>query len=162
MNRQCPVPKYQRPLSEYNDLKDSLTFAWSQTELYSFSKTLLVFFICLVFLTSIIVTNNYDWEKNKATSLLQIIVSALGIFTLWLLRLYLGWEYIYKRLMNATVTYEESGWYDGQTWIKTNEVLIQDRLIGLYEVLPIMDRLRAIIFISTTGVFLMAYINVKH
>ena len=162
MNRQCPVPKYQRPLSEYNDLKDSLTFAWSQTELYSFSKTLLVFFICLVFLTSIIVTNNYDWEKNKATSLLQIIVSALGIFTLWLLRLYLGWEYIYKRLMNATVTYEESGWYDGQTWIKTNEVLIQDRLIGVYEVLPIMDRLRRIIFISTIMIIMIQYVNLQH
>ena len=162
MNRQCPVPKYQRPLSEYNDLKDSLTFAWSQTELYSFSKTLLVFFICLVFLTSIIVTNNYDWEKNKATSLLQIIVSALGIFTLWLLRLYLGWEYIYKRLMNATVTYEESGWYDGQTWVKTNEVLIQDRLIGIYEVLPVINRLRTVMLTSTVVIFFITCINMQH
>jgi hypothetical protein len=51
--------------------------------------------------------------------------------------------------MNATVSYEESGWYDGQTWVKTNEVLIQDRLVGTYEVLPIMNRLRTVILIST-------------
>ena len=27
MNQQCPVPKYQRPLTEYNDLKNSFTFS---------------------------------------------------------------------------------------------------------------------------------------
>jgi hypothetical protein len=162
MNRQCPVPKYQRPLSEYNDLKHSFTFSWTKEELYSFTKTLVAFFICLVFLSSIIVTHNYEWEKNKITSLLQIIVSALGIFALWMLRLYLGWKYIYDRLMNATIAYEESGWYDGQIWIKTNEVLIQDRLIGVYEVLPIMDRLRRIIFISTIMIIMIQYINLQH
>ena len=162
MNRQCPVPKYQRPLSEYNDLKHSFTFSWTKEESHAFTKTLLVFFICLVCVTSIIITNNYEWEKNKTASLLQIIISSLGIFTLWLLRLYLGWKYIYNRLMNATITYEESGWYDGQTWIKPNEVLIQDRLVGIYEVLPVMDRLRGIVFISITGIFLMAYINMQH
>ena len=30
--------------------------------------------------------------------------------------------------MEATVPYEESGWYDGQVWIKPPEILIQDRL----------------------------------
>ena len=32
--------------------------------------------------------------------------------------------------MEATVPYEESGWYDGQIWIKPPEILLQDRLIG--------------------------------
>jgi len=64
--------------------------------------------------------------------------------------------------MNATIAYEESGWYDGQIWIKTNEVLIQDRLIGVYEVLPIMDRLRRIIFISTIMIIMIQYINLQH
>ena len=57
------------------------------------------------------------------------------------LRLYLGWNYIYNRLMEATVPYEESGWYDGQIWIKPPEVLIQDRLIGTYEIYPGLSRL---------------------
>ena len=29
--------------------------------------------------------------------------------------------------MEATVPYEESGWYDGQIWIKPPEILLQDR-----------------------------------
>jgi hypothetical protein len=162
MNRQCPVPKYQRPLTEYNDLKNSFTFSWTKEKSYPFNKTLLVFFIILVFFTSIVVINSHEPEKNKITSFLQITSSALGIFNLWILRLYLAWKYIYDRLMNATVSYEESGWYDGQTWVKTNEVLIQDRLIGTYEVLPVIDRLRTVILLSTMVIFFIMYINTWH
>jgi hypothetical protein len=162
MNRQCPVPKYQRPLTEYNDLKNSFTFSWTKEKSYPFNKTLLVFFIILVFFTSIVVINSHEPEKNKITSFLQITSSALGIFNLWILRLYLAWKYIYDRLMNATVSYEESGWYDGQTWVKTNEVLIQDRLVGTYEVLPILNRLRTVILISTINIFFITYLNIEH
>ena len=158
MNRQCPVPKYQRPLSEYNDLKHSFTFSWTTEEPFSFSKTLLVFFMCLVIFASIIVTNNYEWQKHKVTSFLEIVISSVGIFNLWMLRLYLAWKYIYNRLMNATITYEESGWYDGQTWVKTNVVLQQDRLVGTYEVLPILNRLRGVILMFTLCTVLMVYI----
>ena len=160
MNQQCPVPKYQRPLTEYNDLKNSFTFSWTKQESYSFGKTLTIFLVILIFFTSLIVTTNHDWEKNETRSLVEISSSALGIFTLWILRLYLGWKYIYNRLMNATVTYEESGWYDGQTWIKTNEVLLQDRLVGTYEVLPIINRLRLVILISIMVICLMLNINI--
>ncbi len=162
MNRQCPVPKYQRPLTEYNDLKDSFTFSWTKETLYSFIKTLILFLIVLIFFTSIIVTNSHERERNEVIYVLQIITSALGVFNLWILRLYLAWKYIYDRLMNATVSYEESGWYDGQTWDKTNEVLIQDRLIGTYEVLPVIDRLRTVILLSTMVIFFIMYINTWH
>ena len=162
MNRQCPVPKYQRPLSEYNDLKNSFTFSWTKEKSYSFGKTLTIFLIILISFIYILGINNHVQEKNEVTSFLQIITSALGIFTLWILRLYLAWKYIYDRLMNATVSYEESGWYDGQTWVKTNEVLIQDRLVGTYEVLPVMDRLRTVILTSTIGIFFIIYINMQH
>ena len=64
--------------------------------------------------------------------------------------------------MNATVTYEESGWYDGQTWVKTNEVLIQDRLIGIYEVLPVINRLRTVMLTSTVVIFFITCINMQH
>ncbi len=162
MNRQCPVPKYQRPLTEYNDLKNSFTFSWTKETSYSFGKTLTIFLIILIFFIYILATNNHVQGKNEVSSFLQIITSALGIFNLWILRLYLAWKYIYDRLMNATVSYEESGWYDGQTWVKTNEVLIQDRLVGTYEVLPVMDRLRTVILTSTISIFFVIYINMQH
>ena len=160
MNRQCPVPIYQRPLTEYNDLKYSFTFSWTNKESSSFVKTLMLLLVILIFFTSLIVTTNRNWREDELRSLIQITTSTLVIFILWLLRLYLGWRYIYTRLMNATITYEESGWYDGQTWVKTNEILIQDRLVGTYEVLPIIDRLGVVISISI--IFLILSINIHH
>lgn len=71
-----------------------------------------------------------------------------------LLRLYLGWAYISSRLSDGTVFYEESGWYDGQTWSKPLEVQTQDRLVVTYEVQPLLKRLKktlAILALSLLG-----------
>ena len=158
MNRQCPVPTYQRPLSEYNDLKNSFTFSWTAEQTVPFTKTLVVFFICLVMFSSVIITNSHEWQTHRITSFLEIIMSAIWMCNLWILRLYLAWKYIYKRLMNATITYEESGWYDGQTWVKTNMILQKDILVGTYEVLPIINRLRLIILMFTWFILILGYI----
>jgi hypothetical protein len=61
---------------------------------------------------------------------------------LMLLRLYLGWSYVRDRLLRETIFYEESGWYDGQTWTKPPEILTRDRLIVSYQVQPILLRLK--------------------
>jgi len=58
------------------------------------------------------------------------------------LRIYLGWSYVGERLLSAAVPYEETGWYDGETFVKPPEVLTRDRLLGMYEVKPVMSKLR--------------------
>ena len=50
---------------------------------------------------------------------------------------------------------------DGQTWIKTNEVLIQDRLIGVYEVLPILKKLQLVLSICIPTILISLYINLE-
>ena len=37
---------------------------------------------------------------------------------------------------------QETGWYDGERFVKPPEVLARDRLLGTYEVSPVMKRLR--------------------
>ncbi len=56
--------------------------------------------------------------------------------------LILGWSYIKGRLTTATIFYEESGWYDGQTWTKPAEVLSRDSLIATYQIQPILQRIQ--------------------
>ena len=67
--------------------------------------------------------------------------ASLGV-VLTLVRLYLGWSYVCDRLAGATIFYEESGWYDGQTWTKPQEILTRDRLIVTYQIQPILKRLQ--------------------
>lgn len=140
--KSCPVPFDQQPLNEYLSLKQSALFSWSieKADKY-FQKitylliTLFIFFY--PFSYSIISIKNFIF-KSIILDFLFVNMIILFIF----LRLYLGWSYIIKRLLSATVFYEESGWYDGQIWIKTADSLIQDRLIGLYEVTPFIKRLK--------------------
>ncbi|ONK76598.1 uncharacterized protein A4U43_C03F29970 [Asparagus officinalis] len=37
---------------------------------------------------------------------------------------------------------EETGWYDGQIWVKTPEVLARDRLLGSFSVKPVLNRVK--------------------
>ena len=43
-------------------------------------------------------------------------------------------QYVGDRLRTATLDYEETGWYDGATFHKPQEVLVRDRLLAAYEV----------------------------
>ncbi|KAG6768157.1 hypothetical protein POTOM_027054 [Populus tomentosa] len=53
-----------------------------------------------------------------------------------------GWSYVGDRLLSAVIPYEESGWYDGQMWVKPTEVLARDRLLGSYKVKPVIKMLK--------------------
>jgi hypothetical protein len=123
----CPVPQDQRPLNEYKKLKESNNFLWCIKDKDSYFRSLVISSFSL---------------SNIQYFLISSIVSGLIIVNIICLRSYLGWQYIYSRLMEATVPYEESGWYDGQIWIKPPEILLQDRLIGTYEIYPGLQRLQ--------------------
>ena len=44
-------------------------------------------------------------------------------------------------MLSESVDYEESGWYDGQTWEKPLSWREQDLLVARHEVRPILGRL---------------------
>lgn len=159
MSIQCPVPKHQRPLSEYNELKNSFGFRWISEKPTLFFKVALMFLGISVSCIILLILLNFKWQNQYLDSFLGLTCFFVLISTLWVVRLYLSWLYIYDRLMNATVTYEESGWYDGQTWIKTNEILLQDRLVGTYEVFPILKQLRLLLYFCVASIIITLYIN---
>jgi hypothetical protein len=68
-------------------------------------------------------------------------VSALVLPLLLLVRQWLGWTYVHRRLMRERITYEESGWYDGQEWEKPLEWREKDLLIAQHQVRPVLGRL---------------------
>ena len=132
----CPVPKEQRPLNEYKKIKESNNFIWCINGKSIYVKSLFYMFISSFIISSLLlIVTSFSFANIKYFFIYSLIGSII-IMIFLCLRSYLGWHYIYNRLMEATVPYEESGWYDGQIWIKPPEVLIQDRLIGTYEIYP--------------------------
>ena len=149
----CPVPEEQRPETEYKVLKKSFSFSWASSNSSDFFKTLFIILLNIYTISIIIFLSSYKVEFNSYVMFFQVPIFANTIFILILLRVYLGWNYVYDRLLSATVTYEESGWYDGQIWVKTNDTLTQDRLIGTYQLLPILKRLQLTIIICSVTTF---------
>ena len=99
------------------------------------------------------------------TSILKYILlsffSSLSIPLLISIRLYLGWNHIYKRLTSEKVEYEESGWYDGQVWLKPLFVKEKESLIASIEVKPILKNLiqvsSLILVLALSGILLFQY-----
>nr|YP_009312909.1 Hypothetical protein ycf36 [Helminthora furcellata]SCW21163.1 Hypothetical protein ycf36 [Helminthora furcellata]SCW24023.1 Hypothetical protein ycf36 [Helminthora furcellata] len=152
----CPVPFDQQPLNEYKALRKSPLFASSATELSRFISRLSIVFSSVILLCLAINSMSLSTTKISLSTVGYDILCSLLSIELLLIRLYLGWSYVLKRLFSASIFYEESGWYDGQLWIKTVDILTQDRLVGLYQVQPLVIRIRRLlVIISCASIFLM-------
>lgn len=137
----CPIPFDQQPINEYIALKKSYIFYLSLENFKTFVLSFVSMFIFIFFLiSSILLVFYYNLGLFKIF-LLDMVISNSIIFLIFV-RLYLGWSYLVKRLLSATVFYEESGWYDGQIWIKSSDDLIQDRLIASYQIMPFIVRIK--------------------
>ncbi|WP_302883614.1 CGLD27 family protein [Kovacikia minuta] len=138
----CPVPFEQQPLNEYRELKDSWFFSWATLEMPHYAKKLVWIWVWSWAIAGPVVAASFLPAKYPVQFFLMGTAGASIFLCLILLHLYLGWSYICSRLSNATVFYEESGWYDGQTWSKPLEVQAQDHLVVTYQVQPVLKRLK--------------------
>ncbi len=143
----CPVPKEQRPINEYMQLVQSNFFSWPILQESLFQKKLIkAFLIC--FLSFLPLSSLFYSISQSPSKLLLVnsIVTTCFMFFL-IIRLLLGWNYIKQRLYNPTIFYEESGWYDGRLWVKSKNILLQDRLIRDYQVVPVINKLNKILLV---------------
>lgn len=146
-NNLCPVPFDQQPLNEFYALKKKGLFSFFGFRLYQYIYSLLNTCLVLTILCIPLILSSINFSWNSF--LLHESFCVTLLLNLVLVRLYLGWSYIISRLFSSTVFYEESGWYDGQIWIKTSEMLTKDRLIGTYYVLPLLKRIKLTLIILT-------------
>jgi Conserved in the green lineage and diatoms 27 len=149
----CPVPTEQQPLNEYEQLRTSWLFRDCALNWHEHLVKMLWIWTLSWVIAGPVAAASFPPHKQIAQFVLCGAAGAsIGVILL-LVRLYLGWFYISDRLFSPTVFYEESGWYDGQTWTKPEEVLNRDRLIATYEIKPILGRLQ-VTFGGLAGMFL--------
>ncbi|GAV58741.1 DUF1230 domain-containing protein [Cephalotus follicularis] len=137
------VPFEQRPVNEYSSLKDGALYSWG--ELGPGPFFLRLGSLCLVTFTVLgvpIAAASFNPSRDPLRFLLAAGTGTLFLVSLIVLRIYLGWSYVGDRLLAAIIPYEESGWYDGQMWVKPPEVLARDRLLGSYKVKPVIKLLK--------------------
>ncbi|ERN42416.1 protein of unknown function (DUF1230) [Rubidibacter lacunae KORDI 51-2] len=139
----CPVPCEQQPLQEYEQMRGAWLFCWATLEGSAYWRKLGWVWAWGWVAAGPIAATSFAPNSNPLHFTLCASGGAAAFVLLLLLRLYTGWSYIDNRLSCQSVSYEESGWYDGQTWEKPPEVLVRDRLVADYQVRPLLKRLRA-------------------
>ncbi|MBD1937134.1 CGLD27 family protein [Microcoleus sp. FACHB-68] len=149
----CPVPAEQQPLNEYQELKESWFFRWGISDLRGYLTGIAWVWGISWAISGPVAASSFVPKKYLGQFLLSGAAGASFILALVLLRLYLGWWYVRNRLLNSTVVYEESGWYDGQCWEKNPEMLLRDRLVVTHQIQPILGRLH-----RTFGVLALAIV----
>ena len=158
----CPVPKDQQPTNEFIELSKSKIFTWPKSK-KAFSFILLKFWIGTFFIFVVISSGSAYFETSTLRYILLSFFSSLSLPFLFSIRLYLGWNHIFKRLTSEKVEYEESGWYDGQIWIKPLKLKEKESLIALLEVKPILKNLiqilSIIIIVALIGILLFQNSN---
>ncbi len=143
----CPVPLNQRPLNEFNSIRNSWIISWPFLERIIFYRKLTLSWLII---TPVCLTISYgsDYLKSNLFELIVISLTAsLAFPVLLLIRQWLSWVYIYKRLNSENIEYEESGWYDGQTWEKPIDWRAKDLLIAQYQIKPVLNHLEVIIVV---------------
>ena len=156
----CPVPKNQQPTNEFIELSKSKIFSWPKTK-KSLILILIKFWIGAFLLFLVISSGSAYFKTSLLKYILLSFFSSLSIPFLISIRLYLGWNHIFNRLISEKVEYEESGWYDGQVWIKPLTIKEKESLIASNEVKPILKNLIQIFSIisvlSLSGILLFQY-----
>ena len=158
----CPVPREQQPTNEFIELSKSIIFSWPKTK-KSLILVLIKFWVGAFILFLIISSGSIYFKTSLLKYVLLSFFSSLSIPLLISIRLYLGWNHVFKRLTSERVEYEESGWYDGQVWLKPIDLKEKESLIASIEVKPILKNLIQIFSIisvlALSGILLFQYNN---
>ena len=156
----CPVTKEQQPTNEFIELSKSIIFSWPKTK-KSLVTILMKFWIGAFFLFLVISSGSIYFRTSLLKYILLSFFSSLSVPLLISIRLYLGWNHVFKRLTSERVEYEESGWYDGQVWMKPLVLKEKESLIASIEVKPILKNLIQILSIisilALSGILLFQY-----
>jgi len=158
----CPVPKEQQPTNEFIELSKSRIFSWPKTK-KSLILILIKFWIGSFALFLVISSGSVYFKTSLLRYILLSFFSSLSVPLLISIRLYLGWNHVFKRLTSERVEYEESGWYDGQVWEKPLVLKEKESLIASIEVKPILKNLiqilSIILVLALSGILIFQYNN---
>ena len=159
----CPVPRDQQPTNEFIDLSKSKIFSWPKSK-KSFSLVLIKFWFAGFILFIVISSGSTYFKTDTLKYVLLSLFCSLSLPFLLSIRLYLGWNHVFKRLTSEKVEYEESGWYDGQIWVKPMNLKEKESLIASLEVKPILKTLiqflTIILIFALSGILLFQYNNI--
>ena len=152
----CPVPKDQQPLNEYIELKEAFFYRWAKLARSQYLKVLFLMWLGFTVIFSPVAMSIASPSRHLWQFICVASIGGMVGLILPVLLLLSGWSHVKQRLDSAKIFYEESGWYDGQTWEKPEADLTKDRLLVAYEIKPILSRLQ-ITLLTIIGLLALSF-----
>ncbi len=138
-----PVPTQQRPTVEFTELSNSYFFSWPIKSSYYLNKHITIIWIISFPIFFIIASGSPSLKNNLYYWIILSILCSSLVPLLLISRQFLGWNYIYRRLLSNKIIYEESDWHDGKVWVKPDTWKSRDQLIAKQEVVPIIANIKS-------------------
>lgn len=156
----CLVPTNQQPIYRYQCLKESKFFRWAILNRSIYVAKLLAVWVGGVLLAYAILIGSVSYSIELPDLLRGAIVDRMAVLFA-LLMLYAVWRNLYFDLRNLKIVYELPKSIKTVVWTKSELMLMRDRLIARFQVLPILQRLKQTIlwvFFSSSFLILLLII----
>ena len=92
----CPVPREQQPTNEFIELSKSIILSWPKTK-KSLILVLIKFWVGAFLLFLVISSGSIYFKTSLLRYILLSFFSSLSIPSLISIKLYLGWNHVFKR-----------------------------------------------------------------
>ncbi|MFM9103475.1 MAG: CGLD27 family protein, partial [Cyanobium sp.] len=102
----CPVPPEQRPLRQYEELRQSWFFAWPSESLAGLLRPLAISWLLVVPFTLLVASGSWVLRHDLPRLVVAGLAAAIALPTLLLVRQWLGWSTVHARLVRERVDYE--------------------------------------------------------
>lgn len=137
------VPRDQRPSNELQQLKEGMLYSWGELPVNEFGLRIFgLYAVGFLLLGGPISFQTFNPTQQPIEFFLAGSTGTMIMVAIVVARIFLGWSYVSDRLLSAAIPYEETGWYDGETFVKPPEILTRDRLLGMYETKPVLRKLK--------------------
>lgn len=153
----CPISENQKPINNYIGLKENSLTSWTTLSNKKYNRKLyflfLSFFLTISFLRIYSFLGFYyfyDW-------FLENIFFASFCVLFLLSTILFRWLQIENTFQTARIFYEESSWYDGQTWEKPLILIKNDRLLSSQKIRPVRKRIQQTFFYTLYSTFTFTF-----
>jgi hypothetical protein len=135
----CPIPEEQKPINQYIDLKENSFLQWIFLTKKKYQKKFVFFYlftfvILFYFRFTVLIPEKFHFfmENTRINSFFFLIFFSF---------LFVFFKDINKRLQNSKLIYEETSWFDTQTWEKPFFLIKNDKLISIKKIQPIFQKI---------------------
>lgn len=158
------VPEGQRPINEYLNVLRQPFFDWAINggSRGLLTRLLILYSVIFGVVCYPIAGATYDTQPGNfmLPKIASANVGALLLVLLLLVRLYSGWGYVGSRLTSKVIEYEETGWFDGDFQLKSDNEYKRDMFLYNNKVKPIVGRLKTFT-LGAAGMWVASCIALK-